>query len=178
MLFLNRTCFNGIYRVNSKGMFNVPYGNMTDQGFYVPDAILRAHRDLADADIRCEDFEGCGDRARPGDLVYLDPPYPRGLRGDTFDPVAYQAGGFSQADHRRVASLVRRLDQRGVRFMLSNSDCELTRELFADFRIDTLSVRRNVGGHVERRGLAREIIVRNYEGARDLALISDSVGPG
>jgi DNA adenine methylase len=166
-LFLNRTCFNGIYRVNSKGIFNVPYGNMPHQGFFVPDAIARAHRSLAGAELSCEDFERCGERARPGDFVYLDPPYPSGLRGEASGLLEYQAGGFSEDDQRRVAALVRRLDQRGVRFMLSNSDCELTRELFTGFCIDTLAVRRNVGGHAGRRGMAREIVVRNYTRARD-----------
>jgi DNA adenine methylase len=164
-LFLNRTCFNGIYRVNQKGIFNVPYGNMPDQGFFVPDAIRRAHRALAGAAIACEDFGRCGDRARPGDFVYLDPPYPRGLRGAP-DPVAYQAGGFSDDEHRRVAALVRDLDRRGVQVMVSNSDCPLTRELFAGLRIDSLSVRRNVGGHSERRGDTRELVVRNYRDSR------------
>jgi DNA adenine methylase len=175
-LFLNRTCFNGIYRVNSKGIFNVPYGNMPNQAFYVPDAIRRAHHHLAGAEIFCDDFENCGEPARAGDFVYLDPPYPRGLSGEMFDPVEYQAGGFGEEDHRRVAAFVRRLDQRGVQFMLSNSDCELTRELFAGFRIDTLSVQRCVGGHAERRGIAQEIVVRNFEGRRDpLLLIRDGV---
>jgi DNA adenine methylase len=175
-LFLNRTCFNGMYRVNSKGIFNVPYGNMPHHGFYLPDAIWRAHRDLAGAQLACEDFELCAARAEPGDFVYLDPPYPSGLRGGPFDPVKYQTGGFSVDDHRRVAELVRRLARRGVLFMLSNSDCELTRELFSAFRIDTLSVRRRVGGHAERRGVAQEIIVRNYEGSRNALPLAGCTG--
>ena len=173
-LFLNRTCFNGLYRVNSKGIFNVPYGNQANNGFYLPAAIWRAHHDLAGAELSCADFEACAERARPGDFVYLDPPYPRGLRGEVFDPVAYQAGGFGEAEHRRVAALVHLLDQRGCLFMLSNSDCELTRVLFAGFRIDRLAIRRQLSGHVDRHGIARELVVTNYEGARN---VLPGIGP-
>jgi DNA adenine methylase len=78
----------------------------------------------------------------------------------------YQADGFGEAEQRRVAELFRRLDTRGARVMASNADCQLTRQLYAGFEIDALSVRRRIGGRQERRGRAAEIVVRNYTGRR------------
>ena len=163
-LFLNRTGFNGIYRVNRKGIFNVPYGKQPGRSFYHPEAIWRAHRDLAGAELSCADFAACAERARPGDFVYLDPPYATDLRGQDPDSVRYQAGGFAEPEQRRVAELVELLDRRGCLVMASNADCELTRALYRGFRVDAMSVRRLVGGHAGRRGMAGEIVVRNYQG--------------
>ncbi len=161
-LFLNRTCFNGIYRLNRHGLFNVPYGSQPDTSFFVPEAILRAHRALRGTEIRCRDFEAAAGEARRGDFVYLDPPYV--ASGKTFN---YQAEAFGEAEQRRVAQVFRRLDARGCLVMASNADCELTRELYAGFEVEALSVIRQVGGHAGRRGRAREIVVRNYGGRRN-----------
>ncbi len=161
-LFLNRTCYNGLYRVNRHGLFNVPYGNQAHTSFFQPTIVRAAHRALQGAEISCEDFEACAGRVRTGDFVYLDPPYAAGLReGETFK---YQADGFGEDEQRRVAELFRLLDQRGSLVMASNADCPLTRQLYAGFEIDALSVRRRIGGRQERRGRAAEIVVRNYTG--------------
>jgi DNA adenine methylase len=160
-LFLNRTCFNGLFRVNRAGLFNVPYGSQQHTTFFQPDSLRRAHLALQSADISCCDFTTCAERARPGDFIYLDPPYVSGLRGDE-SFVCYQAGGFSEADAQRVAQLFEQLDRRGCKVMLSNPDSRVTRAYYRGFRIEALSVRRQVGGHADRRGHANEIIVRNY----------------
>jgi len=163
-LFLNRTCYNGLYRVNRHGLFNVPYGNQAHTSFFQPTIVRAAHRALQGAEVFCEDFEACAGRVRPGDFVYLDPPYAVGLSdGKAFN---YQADGFGEAEQRRVAELFRLLDQRGALVMASNADCQLTRQLYAGFEIDALSVRRRIGGRQERRGRAAEIVVRNYTGRR------------
>ncbi len=163
-LFLNRTCYNGLYRVNRHGLFNVPYGNQAHTSFFQPTIVRAAHRALQGAEIFCEDFAACAGRVRPGDFVYLDPPYAAGLSdGKAFK---YQADGFGEAEQRRVAELFRLLDRRGSLVMASNADCQLTRQLYAGFEIDALSVRRRIGGRQERRGRAAEIVVRNYTGRR------------
>lgn len=163
-LFLNRTCFNGLYRVNRHGLFNVPYGRQEHTTFFQPTAIRDAHRALRKAEIHCEDFAACAARARAGDLVYLDPPYPVGLRASiSFE---YQAGGFDEGEQRRVAAIFRALDERGCLIMASNADTPLTRQLYAGFEVVSLSVTREIGGRKSRHGLAAEIVVRNYPGRR------------
>jgi DNA adenine methylase len=160
-LFLNRTCFNGLYRVNSQGLFNVPYGSQRDRAFFQPEALRGAHRALAGVRITCADFASSMDHVRPRDFVYLDPPYVSGMRaGAGF--ASYQAAGFAEQDQRRLATTVRSLDERGAFVMVSNSDGDLPRELYGGLHVETLSVRRQVGGHTGRRGDAAEILVRNY----------------
>jgi DNA adenine methylase len=160
-LFLNRTCFNGLYRVNRHGLFNVPYGSQPYTTFFYPETLRSTHRALVGVDISSHDFEVSAERARSGDFVYLDPPYTSGLRGGR-GSMRYQAAGFSEADEQRLADVVRQLERRGCLVMMSNADSATTRKLYRGFRIDSFSVGRNVGGHVGRRGVAAEIVVRNY----------------
>ena len=166
-LFLNRTCYNGLYRVNRHGLFNVPYGNQARTSFFQPTIVRAAHRALQGAEIFCEDFQACARRVRSGDLVYLDPPHAAALRGG--EVFKYQADGFGEAEQRRVAELFRLLDRRGCLVMASNADRHLTRRLYAGFEIEALSVRRQIGGRQERRGRAAEIlVVRNLTGRRGM----------
>jgi DNA adenine methylase len=163
-LFLNRTCFNGLYRVNHHGVFNVPYGRQAHTTFFHPSAVREASRTLQGAEILCEDFEACAGRARAGDFVYLDPPYPVGL--NEAKPLKYQAGGFGEEEQRRVAALFRVLTGRGCLVMASNADTPLTRQLNEGFEVVALSVARGIGGRGARRGRAAEVLVRNYAGRR------------
>jgi DNA adenine methylase len=160
-LYLNRTCFNGIYRVNGKGLFNVPYGKQEHTTFFHPEALRQAAVALAGVHVSCCDFARATERARSGDFVYLDPPYVAGLRGGQ-GFTRYQSAGFREDDERRLAELVRALDRRGCFVMLSSADTKATRALYRGFLIESLTVRRQVGGHVGRRGKAGEIVVRNY----------------
>ncbi len=161
--FLNRTGFNGLFRVNRHGLFNVPYGNQAHMSRFQPTIIRAAHRALRIADIFCEDFEGSAARVRSGDFVYLDPPYAVGLNDG--EPFKYQADGFGEAEQRRVADFFRSLDRCGCLVMATNADCALTRQLYAGFEIEALSVGRRIGGR-QGRGDAAEIVVRNYAGRR------------
>jgi len=163
-VFLNRTCFNGLYRVNRHGLFNVPYGRQAHTTFLHPPAIRAAHQALQGVEVLCEDFEACASRARAGDFVYLDPPYPEGLnRGRSFK---YQALGFGPEDQIRVAALFRLLDARGCLVMASNADTPLTRQAYAGYEVQGFTVARGIGGSQARRGRAAEIVVRNYTGRR------------
>lgn len=164
-VFLNRTGFNGLFRVNRHGLFNVPYGRQAHSTFLHPSAIRAAHRALQGVEMRCEDFEACAGRARAGDLVYLDPPYPVGL-GEESPSFSYQAEGFGHEDQLRVAALFRLLDARGCLVMASNADTPLTRQAYAGFEVESFTVARGIGGSRTRRGRAAEIVVRNYTGRR------------
>jgi len=164
--FLNRTCFNGLYRVNGRGVFNVPYGDQAQNAFLQPHLILGAHRALQGMEVRCEDFEACEARVRPGDFIYLDPPYAASLNGGP--AFKYQPDGFGEAEQHRVAHLFRRLHERGGLILASNADCALTRSLYRGYLVEPLAVTRFIGGREERRGLAKEIVVRNYRAAGGL----------
>ncbi len=159
-VFLNRTCFNGLWRVNRQGQFNVPFGRHTNPNVCPTDRILRASEALAAATIRHADFEASLDSARAGDFVYLDPPYVPLTPTASF--TAYTASDFGLADQRRLADRVRALTARGVMCMVSNSDTPVVRELYAGLRIDRILVARNIARTVAGRAPVGEVIVRNY----------------
>jgi DNA adenine methylase len=158
-LYLNRFCFNGVYRTNRKGEFNVPRGSKTGA---VPqlEELHSAARMLRRADIHVADFETTLDAARPGDFVYIDPPYftRRGIK-----PGEYGYGSLVGADDmRRLAAAVVRLSGRGVRYLLSYSDSRTLIRLLNPVFTTRVRVRRSVGGHEGARKQARELIMANY----------------
>jgi DNA adenine methylase len=159
-IFLNKTCFNGLYRVNRRGRFNVPYGrnlwaNFTDEG-----VLRRVSQCLKGAELRGGDFADiCADAAE-GDFVYFDPPY---ITRRAARIIRYQPGSFYEADHRRLARYVRELDMRGCFVMVSNSEHPLVLKLYQGFRIDSLDVRRKVNADATARGGWRELLIRNFD---------------
>jgi DNA adenine methylase len=158
-LYLNKTCYNGLWRVNSRGQFNVPAGR------YVKPAILDAERlraasaALAAAQVEVAPFEAVLDEARRGDLVYFDPPYHP--LSATADFTSYTAEGFGGDDQERLASVFARLDERGCAVMLSNSDTPFTRRLYARWRVERVLAPRAINSRGDRRGGVAELIVRN-----------------
>jgi DNA adenine methylase len=165
-IYLNKTGFNGLYRVNSAGRFNVPIGRYTNPGFKSPAlfATLRVCSGaLAAASIGSGDFERRLRRAREGDFVYLDPPY--APVSATSDFTSYAAGGFGWSEQERLARVCRELWARGVRVMLSNSDVPSIRELYEafGFRIRLVEAARSINSRATRRGKVREVVVRNYD---------------
>jgi len=159
-IYLNKTCFNGLYRVNRKGEFNVPMGAYKNPGILDADNLFAASARLARADIRCASFETLLSEARPGDFVYMDPPYEPVSRTANF--TSYAQDGFSQADQTRLRDVFRELDRRGAKLMLSNSDVPFIRELYRGFRIDTVMAPRAVSCDASTRGPVQEVVVRNY----------------
>jgi len=160
-IFLNKTCYNGLYRQNSKAQFNVPYGKWSRPPRVLNEANLHAcDRALQAAELHNEGFEACLDWARPGDFVYLDPPY------DPLSPTAsfttYTGATFGRRDQERVASVFRDLDGRGCRLLLSNSDTPLIRRLYQGFRSETILARRAINSNASRRGPIPELAVMNY----------------
>ena len=158
LIYLNRTCFNGLYRENRAGRFNVPYGRYA-RPLICDAANLRAvSAALRGVRLACEPFEAVLGRARRGDFVYFDPPYQP--RSPTASFTAYARAGFGEPDQRRLAEVVAELQRQGVAVLLSNSDTPLTRELYSGFRTETIQVRRSINRRADGRGRVPEIVVR------------------
>ena len=159
-IYLNKTCYNGLYRVNKQGKFNVPYGRYKNP-VYADEAQLRlASKVLANADIKVADFEIVLEQARPGDFVYFDPPYQPISATANF--TSYTRDAFDESQQKRLAAVFRELDRRGCYLMLSNSDSPLVRELYSQFRIETVMAKRYINCKGERRGAIPEALVLNY----------------
>jgi DNA adenine methylase len=157
-LYLNRTCFNGLYRENRKGEFNVPVGRYDDPKILDAESVREAAARLRCARLVHESFEHTVLHCGPSDFVYLDPPYEPLSETSSF--TAYNRAGFQRKEQERLRSCVDELTRIGARVMLSNSDTEYTRALYSDYVVDSVEVHRSVSAG--KRGTARELIVRNY----------------
>jgi DNA adenine methylase len=159
-LYLNKTGFNGLFRVNSGGRFNVPWGRRKVlPKLYNRNEIYNASRLLQGAEIVLADFADVLDQARPGDFVYLDPPYFPVSATANF--TSYTRLDFPAEEQRRLADWLHTLDQRGVAFVLNNSDTPFTREIYANFRIDIAQAKRMINSNASKRGEVNELIVFN-----------------
>jgi len=156
-IYLNKTCFNGLWRVNRAGAFNVPIGRYTDPPICVPEALRAASTLLGRATLRCGDYRAAVADARHGDFVYFDPPY---------DPVAptanftsYTADAFGPEHQRELAETARTLVARGCQVMLSNSDTPYIRSLYKGFQIDRVKCARAINSNAAKRGDVDEVII-------------------
>lgn len=156
-LYLNKTCFNGLYRQNKKGQFNVPWGKKDKATVYVRENVLACSEALRDVQITQEDFALCAQEAKPGDLVYMDPPYVP--LTDTSDFKSYTKDGFTLEDQERVRDEFARLANLGVHVVASNSDTPVIRELYKDFDVRTVQARRNINSKGGKRGPVNEALV-------------------
>lgn len=159
-IYLNRTCFNGLYRVNRRGQFNVPFGRYTNPRILDLPRLQKASRVLKEADVRLNDFSVVDEEAKRGDFVYFDPPYVPRNRTSSF--TAYTAEAFDMQAQQRLGDLFSRLDKRGCKLMLSNSDTDAVHKLFKGFRIERVAATRNINSRASARGAIYEVIVRNY----------------
>lgn len=155
LLYLSRHGFNGLYRVNSKGLYNVPHGRYVKVKF-PREELFNLHRKFQHAEIRHGDFEGTMRLATKGDLIYCDPAYVP--LSDTANFSSYTKMGFSIEDHRRLADTARELGAQGVNVIISNHDTEVSRELYAGARIDSFTVQRNISRDAKNRGRAPELL--------------------
>jgi DNA adenine methylase len=156
-IYLNRTGYNGLYRVNRAGKFNVPMGRHTNPTLCDGENLRACARALQGVDLRVQDFEAAAGGARAGDLVYFDPPYVP--VSDTADFTSYVPGGFGADEQRRLADLFARLAGRGVHVVLSNSDTPTVRKLYAGFRIQKVMAARFINSRGSRRGKVGEVVV-------------------
>lgn len=163
LVYLNHTCFNGLYRLNSKGRFNVPFGRHHAPRICDAVALRAASAALQGVEIGVRDFEEACGRASPGDLVYLDPPY-QPLR-PTSSFTSYDRNGFGEGDQVRLADCFRRLDEQGVLVLLSNSDTPLVRELYRGYDQVELQARRSINSRGSGRRPVTELLVRGRAAA-------------
>lgn len=166
LIYLNKTCFNGLWRVNRAGHFNVPMGSYKNPTICDAPALRAASRALAGADLRAGDYRVTVADAEPGDLVYVDPPY-----DGTFG--AYTSETF---DQRALAEWVRELTDRGVYVMASNADTPLVRSLYAGYTLEVVRGARAINSDGEGRGAVDELLIANFERAavRQQALVKPS----
>jgi DNA adenine methylase len=160
MIFLNKTCFNGLYRVNRKGQFNVPFGRYKNPKLIDHQNIAAVSRVLANAQITCQPFEQVVAKTRQNDFVYLDPPYHP--LSNTSNFTGYTKGSFTFADQERLAATFKSLSQKGCHVMQSNSDIPAIRELYSGFRIETVLANRAINCNGEKRGRINELLILNY----------------
>lgn len=159
VIYLNRTCYNGLYRVNSKGFFNVPVGRYLHPNIVMEDRIRALHNYFTSNEIVItnQDFKTAVDAARSGDFVYFDPPYDYDDSGFT----SYYQGGFSHDDTTRLKETCDELLDRGCTVLVSNNETKFISELFGDprYRVFHLNANRSINSKGEKRKTAKEIII-------------------
>lgn len=165
--FLNKTCFNGLYRVNKKGLFNVPFGRYSNPTICNPETILKDSELLQRVEILNGDFEETFKYAQGNTLFYFDPPY-RPLN-DTSSFNNYTKEAFNDNEQIRLKKYCDRINDAGFKFMLSNSDCKSVNGednffdvLYAAYQIERVWASRNINSNPNKRGELTEILVRNY----------------
>lgn len=163
IIYLNKTCYNGLFRVNSSGEFNTPFGKYKNPNI-VNEITLRAvNKYLNDNDVTLlnGDFEDALRNIRRGSFVYFDPPYHPISDSSSF--TGYTLDGFSADDQIRLKRLCDRLNERGIKFLLSNSSAPFILDLYKDYKIELVGANRSINSKGNKRGEINEVLVRNYE---------------
>lgn len=167
LIFLNRTCFNGLYRVNSKGKFNVPFGGYENPTFFDADNLRAISLVLQQTEIVWGDFEHCRQFVDDKTFVYFDPPYRPLNKTSGFN--SYVDEQFNDQEQRRLALFCQQLHQQGAYWMVSNSDPHnedptdnFFQELYAGFNIATVLASRNINSNGQKRGKISELLITNY----------------
>ena len=160
-LYLNKSCFNGLYRLNSKGEFNVPFNGKEKINCFEEDNIQALHKyfNKRKPIILCKDYAIALKTAKAKDFVYIDPPYDT-LKDDSF--TAYSADGFDKKEQERLRDVIKELTDRGVYVMASNANTPFVQELYKDFNIHIVLARRNINSKGDGRGKVEEVIITNY----------------
>jgi DNA adenine methylase len=160
LIYLNRTGYNGLYRVNRNGGFNVPYGRYKNPRILDQPRLLAAAQALQGVELAVEDFQASCAQAKRGDFVYFDPPYMPVSRTASF--AEYHSEAFALAEHQRLAKTFARLAKKGVSVLLSNSDTPETHNLYLGFETQIVLARRAINSDATRRGAVSELLVRGY----------------
>ena len=160
-IYLNKACFNGLYRVNSKNEFNVPSGKKNKVNTYDgPNlGIIHCLLNFSDIKLLSTDFEEAVKNAKKGDFIYFDPPYD----SDTTTFNSYTENGFGKEEQKRLAEVFKDLDKRGCYVMLSNYNTTLIKELYKDYNFNYVTAQRNIGASSKNRGKVEEVIITNYK---------------
>ena len=159
-IYLNKSCFNGLYRVNSKNEFNVPFNKKTKVNTYDSQnlGIIHSYLNFNNIKTLCIDFEESVKDAKKGDFIYFDPPYD----SDTSSFTSYTEDGFGKKEQERLAKVYKDLTDRGCYVMLSNNNTKLVNELYKDYNIHVIKAKRNINSNGAKRGKVEEVIITNY----------------
>tara|TARA_B100000029_G_scaffold317228_1_gene309679 strand:+ start:96 stop:929 length:834 start_codon:yes stop_codon:yes gene_type:complete len=164
LLFLNKTCFNGLYRVNSKGKFNVPLGRYTNPNIVNRENLTAVSKFLQSDKIKisCRDFESILKDAKKGDFVYFDPPYQP--VSDTANFTSYTHRDFTEDDLQRLADLANQLNSKGCFVLLSNSNTKIVKKIFSSkkWKVKEIAVNRAINSNSQKRTGHKEVLIKNY----------------
>ncbi len=159
-IYLNKTCFNGLYRVNSKGGFNVPIGSYKNPAIVNEIELREISKLLQNTEIKVASFEDCVRWAKKGDFLYFDPPY-YPLKKASF--TTYTKDNFLDKEQEKLKEVFEKLDKKGCKVMLSNSDTQFIKELYKDYNIEFVKASRMINCDGSKRGKINEVVVTNYE---------------
>lgn len=159
-IYLNKTCFNGLHRVNSKGHFNVPFGDYKNPTIVDETNLYLCSGTLKGVDIEVAGYMSVEEKVKKGDFVYFDPPYAPLTATANF--TSYTANGFGSCDQEQLRDLCVRLDKRGVHVMVSNSSAPLILDLYKKFNLELVDAKRSINSRGNSRGPVKEVIVTNY----------------
>jgi DNA adenine methylase len=161
VIYLNRTCFNGLYRVNQRGFFNTPFGHYSNPTIYDAAVLRDVHAYLTHANVTIlhGSYQTAIAQAPPNSFVYFDPPYHSPTKRNF---TSYAAEGFDEHDQIELARHFAELSQRGVHCLLSNADTPLMHELYADYHIDIIPAKRAINSNAGARGAVNEVLIRNW----------------
>ncbi len=162
ILYLNKTCYNGLFRVNSSGEFNAPFGHYKNPNI-VNEPVLRAvskYFNESEIEFFNEDFEETLKKVKKGGFVYLDPPYDP--VSDTANFTGYNKGGFDKSEQVRLKNCCDELNKRGVKFMLSNSATDFIKDLYKEYNIHIVKAKRAINSDATKRGEIEEVLITNY----------------
>lgn len=163
IIFLNKTCYNGLFRVNQSGEFNSPFGGYKNPNITNEITLKAVSNYLNNSEIKfsCDDFETVLNNIKKDSFVYLDPPYDPISNSSNF--TGYSKGGFDRNEQMRLKKKCDFLHSQGVKFLLSNSSTDFIRDLYKDYIIETIPAKRIINSNSDKRGEVDEILVRNYE---------------
>lgn len=163
MIYLNKTCFNGLYRVNSKGYFNVPSNKKKDVICYEEKNLheIATFFQNSDCEILNGEFQDAVKKVKKGDFVYFDPPYDTWEDKDSF--TSYAKNPFGKDEQKRLADVYKNLSNKGAYVMLSNHNTEFIRNLYQNFHIHIVEARRMINSKADGRGNVEEVLITNYE---------------
>ncbi len=163
IIFLNKTCYNGLYRVNNSGEFNAPFGRYKNPNIVNEITLKAVSKYLNNSNILMlsQDFETIFENIEKNAFVYLDPPYDPVSKSSNF--TGYNQGGFNGYDQIRLKNLCDKLNEKGVKFLLSNSDTEFIKDQYKDYQINYVKANRFINSDAKKRGEINEVLIRNYE---------------
>lgn len=163
IIYLNKTCFNGLFRVNRAGEFNSPWGRYKNPNITNEETIRAMSRYLNQAKVMilCEDYRDSFKGIRKDSFVYLDPPYMPISSSSSF--TGYTAAGFGPQQQLELKKQCDLLNKKGIRFLLSNSCCEFIEDLYKDYIVEHVAAKRTINVRADKRGAIDELLIRNYE---------------